>query len=179
MKRLIGAGFLGATLMASGITYATPVPFPSLPGMGGDTVCQLFQDLDKDCKDLKCDKKELKHDDKELRCDVKDLKSDKEELCALLNSDGCPVEIKEVRCEIKTLDKDICEEKTDIKDQKHDICSDIGDIKCVEHQLREDGVFCGCHCDAAPLPAAAPLGGVGLLMAAAAKWLRSRRTTIA
>jgi hypothetical protein len=36
-----------------------------------------------------------------------------------------------------------------------------------------------CGCDAAPLPAASSLGGAGLLMAAAAKWLRSRRTTIA
>jgi hypothetical protein len=38
---------------------------------------------------------------------------------------------------------------------------------------------CGCDPVAVPLPAASSLGGAGLLMAAAAKWLRSRRTTIA
>jgi hypothetical protein len=180
MKRLIGAGFLGATLMVSGMAHATQLTFnPGMPGMGDDSVCQLFTDLDKDFKDLKCDKKDLKHDEKELKCDVKDVKSDKEELCALITSDGCPTEIKELRCEIKTLDKDMCEDKTDIKDEKHDMCGVTEDIQCVEHQLHEDGIFCGCHCDPVPLPAAAPVGGVGLLMAAAAKWLRSHRTTIA
>lgn len=165
--------------MVSGMAHATQVGItPPCTGNNID-ICQLFSDLEKDCKDLKCDKKELKHDEKDLKCDLNDVKTDKEELCALLDSDGCPVEIKEIRCEIKTLDKDICEDKTDIKDVKHDICSDDSEIKCIEHQLCEDGVTCGSHCDAAPLPAASSLGGIGLLMAGVAKWLRSRRTTIA
>jgi len=46
-----------------------------------------------------------------------------------------------------------------------------GDNDCHHHDR--------CGGDAAPLPPASALGGAGLMLVGAAKWLRSRRTTIA